>query len=201
MIELRNIQKSYGTQQVLAGVDLTLEKGKTAMLFGENGSGKTTLLRILSGTLSMDQGTLSFENEFVDTRSIEWKSRLGFMPTSMPQMNGFNARDFIHWINSIRKTTLDTHIIEAFSIDAFFRVDIQRLSSGQKKKLLLYSAIAHRPQLLVLDEPEANLDPESKKNFRKLITQIKKQAYILEASHSSRGDVNYLLDQGKIQRH
>ena len=205
MIQFQAVEKRFRRQQVLAGVELTIERGHRVALVGSNGAGKTTLIRCLLGEYLHDGRVLVGGLEPRQNRD-EVLSRIGFVPQLPPplkmpvhQLVRFAASlcnaDPMHMSGVAERLGLD---LEQFRNHAFVK-----LSGGQKQKLLIAIALGRDSDILVLDEPAANLDPEARQIFFTMLAERQDSAAMLISSHrldEVAALVNRVieLDQGRV---
>lgn len=173
VISTRQLKKSFGSKSVLQGVDLNVPAGAVVGLVGTNGSGKSTLIKCLLGLLRPTAGTISLLGEEPWNLSASAKSRLGYVPQIVrlyPWMKvrhvvAYTSAFYDGWDSDWAETLLD-------------RWDLPRdhrvgpLSPGQLQKLALVLALGYRPELLVLDEPVASLDPVARREFLRSLLEL-----------------------------
>ncbi len=160
LVELRAVTKSYGIHRVLQGVDLAIARGAVTAVIGPNGAGKTTLNKILLGLVRPDGGTLHFDG--VDMQQgIRHRERFGYMPQAARFPENFSARDVLAVLGDLRGAgrPRDDSLLDAFALSAFMDQPIRSLSGGQRQRLNAVAAFLFTPDLLLLDEPTAGLDP------------------------------------------
>ena len=173
VIRLSGVRKQFGTKTVLAGVDLSIPRGSVVGLLGTNGAGKTTLLKCLLGLLRIDEGEAVLMGDDSWSLSAETKSRLGYVPQqprlqpwmTAQQMIGYTAAFYSNWDYDYANDLADRWHIPGTQ-------RISSLSTGQTQKLVLILALGHRPELLILDEPLASLDPVARREFLKSLLAI-----------------------------
>jgi len=166
VLECQNLTKSYGKKEVLRGVSLALEPGTVVGLLGKNGAGKTTLIKCVLGLIRPDAGTVTLLSEPAWTLSAEAKARLGYVPQTVVLYPWMKVRHMIDYTASFYPRW--NH---AFINDLLARWELPddsrvgTLSPGQLQKLAILLALGHEPELLVLDEPAAALDPVARREF------------------------------------
>jgi len=175
IVELRDIHRSMGRgEEVLHGVDLAIEPGEVVALLGSNGAGKTTLLRIALGLLHPHRGTVKLFGLGFQEAAVEIKRRLGYvsedqiLPSFMTVDGVFEVHRalFPTWDRS-----LESRLRHRFNL-VYGRTQISSLSKGQKRQVALLCAVAHRPELLILDEPASGLDPRARIEIRNLLRRL-----------------------------
>ncbi|MDR1421716.1 MAG: ABC transporter ATP-binding protein [Coriobacteriales bacterium] len=176
LVELQGIEKRFGTQEVLRGIDLTLCAGTITGLLGPSGCGKTTLVNLIVGLSRASVGSV----EVLGTRPPFAKVRhqLGFMPQQEALYDDLTATQNLRFFGSIfgmRASALTAaipHVLQTVRLEDTGRKLVERFSGGMKRRLSLAVALLHAPRLLVLDEPTVGLDPEHRlelwRGFREL---------------------------------
>ncbi|MCU7916564.1 MAG: ABC transporter ATP-binding protein [Candidatus Thiodiazotropha sp. (ex Gloverina cf. vestifex)] len=185
MIQFENIIKRFRRHQVLKGINLTIERGHRVALVGSNGAGKTTLIRCLLGEY-ICEGRVLVDN--MDPRYNRRKvlSKVGFVPQLPPPLRMPVGR-LIRFSASLCDTDPRRMVEVAgqlgFDADHFHNQPFVKLSGGQKQKMLIAIALGRESELLVMDEPAANLDPEARHIFFRLLAEKKNRAAMLISSH------------------
>ena len=187
-IDIRDLKKSYGSRAVLTGVNLQVPPGAVVGLMGTNGSGKSTLIKCLLNLLHTDSGTASLLG--CDSRHLSpaAKERLGYVPQVVylyPWMKvryviGYTASFYAHW----DRAWCD-ELVRRWHVPLDLRVSA--LSTGQLQTLALALALGHKPELLVLDEPVASLDPIARREFLRSLLELSGQGSktVLFSTHIS----------------
>lgn len=205
MIQIRNLRKRLGRRDVLQGLDLEITRGQRVALIGSNGAGKTTLIRCLLGEYTRD-GEVSLVGRDPRHYRTEVLRHVGFVPQLPPPLK-MPVGQLIRYVSSLCSAQSD-HIAEVaarlgFDVARFRHQPFVRLSGGQKQKLLIATALGRDTDVLILDEPAANLDPEARGTFFELLAERQKEAVMLISSHrldEVAALVNRVieLDQGKV---
>ena len=205
MIRFHQVVKRFQRTDVLAGIDLEIEPGDRVALVGSNGAGKTTLIRCLLGEYQC-QGQVSVNGQDPRQQRTEILKHVGFVPQISPPLKmpvgqlirfaaGVSDSDPSRMLAVSQQLGLDA--------DRIRRQPFNKLSGGQKQKLLISIALGRDCDLLVLDEPAANLDPEARHTFFQLLAARQAQVAMLISSHrldEVAALVNRVveLDQGRI---
>jgi len=167
ILELENIHRSYERGvKVLAGVDLDLEPGEVVGLLGANGAGKTTLIRIAMGLLLPQQGRVRVLGMEHDRDSVEIKRRVGYVSEDQILPPFLRVGDVVELYRSLYPSwdlDLETRLAQRFELSK--RTRVSTLSKGQARQVAVLCAVAHRPELLILDEPAGGLDPAARREF------------------------------------
>lgn len=172
-LELSGISFSYDETDVLNGTDLRLERGTVTGLLGRNGSGKTTLMQIALGLLHADRG----EARVYDVPSLDSpadvRKRIGYVPQIFDSFDWMKVNDCVEFVASFYEDDWDSELI-ARLIKEWRLADrkIGELSPGDQQKVSILLAIGHTPDLLILDEPVARLDPAARREFLRLLVEM-----------------------------
>ncbi len=185
MIELIGVNKHFGKLQALKGVNAHFQKGECIALIGPNGCGKTTLIKSILGMVLPDSGEIlvlgnSIHNQF------EYRKQIGYMPQIGRYPQNMTIGQVISMIQTIRKDVkkCDTELLEKFSLTEMYDKRMHTLSGGTTQKVSATLAFLFNPQILILDEPTAGLDPLSAEILKDKIVQEKKNGkLILITSH------------------
>jgi ABC-2 type transport system ATP-binding protein len=205
MIQFQAVEKRFRRQRVLAGIDLTIEQGHRVALVGSNGAGKTTLIRCLLGEY-LHEGQVLVDGLAPREHRREVLARMGFVPQLPPPLK-MPVGQLVHFAASL--CDADPGQIQAVAerlgldVAAFRRQPFVKLSGGQKQKLLIAVALGRQADILVLDEPAANLDPEARRVFFEMLAERESSAAMLISSHrldEVAALVNRVieLDQGRV---
>ena len=187
VLTLNNIHRSYKKgREALRGVSLSVEPGEVVGLIGRNGAGKTTLLRIAAGILKPHQGSVEVFGLDPWDHGVEVKRRFGYVAETQVVPAHLSVRNLIDLHKDLYPTwdeALERDLLKRLAIDESSRIDA--LSKGEARKAILLCAIAHRPELLILDEPAGGLDPSARREFLEVSIELLSQggSTILFSSH------------------
>ena len=159
-IEIRQLCKSYGRRVGVENVSLSVPRGAIFGFLGPNGAGKTTTIRALLGLIRKDSGSATVLGENCWSRSPRIKAQVGYLPGDLRLYSWMNAGSAVRLVSRIRKIDIlpeADRLLDAFELDR--RVRVKNMSRGMRQKLGLVLALAHRPAVVILDEPTASLDP------------------------------------------
>lgn len=174
MVELRGLNLAYGALPVLKNLDWTLFQGQVVGLLGRNAAGKTTMLESLLGLRDIQQGTVNLFGTSVCKLDDTQRARLGYVPQRSDLFEAFTAEQLLNYFRSFYprwNTTKVDGLLSRWDIPR--TTQISKLSGGQQQRLSIIRALAHEPDLLVLDEPVASLDPAGRRDFlRELVDQV-----------------------------
>ena len=185
MLEVKDLHCSYGTTQVLKGVDLTVNKGEVISILGSSGSGKTTLLRCISFLQKADSGTIrfgDFEKDITKLRHSEIRAlrmKMGYVFQNFNLFRNMTVRQNVleglitaRSVDRAEAEKITDEVLE--KVGMLHRSDFypDQLSGGQQQRVAIARAIAFRPEVLLFDEPTSALDPELTREVLNTITQL-----------------------------
>ena len=205
-ISITNLTKTFGSKPALRGVNLEIPLGATVGLLGANGAGKTTLIKCALGLLRPTSGQCALLGEEVWSLSAAAKARLGYVPQVISLYPWMRVRELIQYTASFYATwnaELTDRLVREWDIPLDDRV--RGLSVGQKQKLAILTAVAYQPDLLILDEPAASLDPQARRQFLQLLVELTEpeQRTVLFSTHITSdlervADYVAIMKEGKI---
>lgn len=184
MLELHGVSKSFGSRLVLNEVDLTLPTGSVLGLVGKNGSGKTTLLKCAVGLQRPQHGDVRILGEPAWELSAAGKERLGYVPQNPDLCPWMNIRQIAAYTGAFYprwNKALVERLLRDWELNPEDRVGL--LSVGQTQKLAIILALGHEPDLLVLDEPVASLDPMARRQFLETLLAMVGERTVLFSTH------------------
>ncbi len=205
MIQFSNVTKKFRRNEVLKNIDLSIQRGQRVALVGSNGAGKTTLIRCLLGQYNFIGDVTIDDMDPRQSRQLVL-SKVGFVPQLPPPLR-MPVGQLIKFASSLCAADPEEmiHVAQQLGFDAvhFKHQPFVKLSGGQKQKLLIAIALGRDSELLVMDEPAANLDPEARHILFKLLAEKQKTSAMLISSHrldEVASLVNRVveMDQGKI---
>jgi ABC-2 type transport system ATP-binding protein len=212
-VEVAGVTRRFGRTQAVAGVDLQAGPGVLGLL-GPNGAGKTSLLRMLATVIAPSSGTLQLLGR--DPRGYaqrkEVRRRLGYLPQSLGYYPGFTVAEFVEYFALLKEMPpaqvprAVAAAVEATGLGGQARAKLRTLSGGMLRRAGIAQAIVNEPDLLLLDEPTAGLDPEQRVAFRALLRDLGERATVVVSTHLVE-DVGaacsqvVLMDAGRIVFH
>ena len=196
MIQIEKVNKSFGAQQVLKDVSLTIPEGQVLGLLGPNGAGKSTLMKILIGLWKADSGMVSTP------------PRIGYLPENNPLYEEMYVIEYLRFMAEItgvesRKSKVE-RLIDMVGLTPECHKHIRELSKGYRQRVGLAQALLGDPQLLILDEPTTGLDPNQLVEIRSLIRSLGKDRTVILSTHIMQEvremcDRVVILDRGEIK--
>lgn len=185
MIEIKDINKKFGKLEVLKNVNLSCRKGECIALIGPNGCGKTTLIKSILGMVLPDKGSIEFNGKSI-LKEFLYRENIGYMPQIGRYPDNMTIGQIIEMIKTIRNSNqeLDEELLKAFELDKMFDKQMRTLSGGTTQKVSAVLAFLFNPDVLILDEPTAGLDPLASEILKeKIIKEKEKGKLILITSH------------------
>lgn len=197
-VEIKCLNKYYGKKHILKDINITFENGVYGLI-GPNGVGKTTFLHILLSLLNFDKGKI-IVGDGIKFGSDEFIRKIGYLPQYPTFYPAFTAYDFLYYMCILKD--IDNNIIHDKVEDLLKMVNlseekdthIRAFSGGMKQRLGIAQALINNPELLVLDEPTAGLDPKERIRFRNIISRLSKDRIIIFSSHII-SDIEYIADK------
>lgn len=186
MIIATNVSKQFGKLKVLDNISVNCNKGECIALIGPNGSGKTTFIKSILGMVVPDSGFITFNGKNIIHDWI-YRQHIGYMPQIGRYPENMTIGQVIDMMKDIRHnstTVLDTDLVEAFNLDKLVQKRMRTLSGGTRQKVSASLAFLFNPDVLILDEPTAGLDPVASEILKdKIIAEKKKGKLVLITSH------------------
>lgn len=187
-LQLTEIKKYYKSVKALNSVSLEMQGDRIIVLLGVNGAGKTTLMRIMAGLENPDSGKYLFNHQSIDAKALRQVSTLVFQKTAMFSMNVYDNLAFGLKIRDGPKEEIPKKVAEALHavrLSGFEKRRAKKLSGGEQQRIALARAFLLDSQVLLLDEPTANLDPNSATIIEKaIISKKSSQRIIVMATHN-----------------
>ena len=207
-LNIRALKKSFGMKPVLRGIDLTLYAGERMALLGANGAGKTTLLRILAGLTRVEGGSITIDGLDLASQTREVRCKVGFVAHQPYLYDDLTAQEnllFFARMYAVKQPQeRATFLLRYVGLSKKGRERASSLSRGQLQRLAIARALLHRPQLLLLDEPETGLDQEGLELLNALLKEHQEQGgTLLFTTHdlpdaAERSDQIVMLRNGRV---
>jgi ABC-2 type transport system ATP-binding protein len=209
-LQMENITKNFKDKDVLKGITLGMENGVYGLL-GPNGAGKTTMIRILSDVLQPTSGRILINGQDKNTCGDEYRAKIGYLPQDMSFYSDFTGRDYLMYVAALKgvPTECVKATIHTLANNVGLEKDLNRrcvtYSGGMQRRLGIAQALLDDPEILILDEPTAGLDPHERIKFRNIISSYSKDRLVLLSTHIV-SDVDsiakqiMMMEYGKINR-
>ena len=184
-VEVENLVKRFGVEEILGGLDLTVEEGEIFGLIGPSGSGKSTFMRILTGYLTPSEGKVEVLDKTPSSFTSKDRRRMGYMPQGFvlyPELSIRQNLNFVAGLYGLRFGERRRRVRESLEFVELWehrRKTAQNISGGMQRRLQLAAAIVHEPELLFVDEPTANLDPILRRRFWEEFRHLREQGKTL----------------------
>ncbi len=209
MIEVQGLTKYYGDRLAIADVSFSVPRGQVLGFLGPNGAGKSTTMRILAGYISASEGRASIAGFDVFAKPVAARRRVGYLPQSAPLYNEMRVDRYLDFackvrgVHPRRRGERIDHAIEVCGLTERRHDVIGRLSGGLRQRVGLAQAVVHDPDVLILDEPTAGLDPAQTRETRDLIVELGRQHTVILSSHilsdvSATCDRVLIINRGRL---
>src|SRR6266850_6677265 len=208
MLKIRDLKKTYGNRiQALKGIDLDVPSGMFGLL-GPNGAGKTTLMKILATLLEPDSGTAEMNGVDLISRKDEARRMLGYLPQEFGLYSTLTAEQTLDYFaklkgvwNAKERAGLIDELLERVNLSSARRQRVGVFSGGMRQRLGIAQAIIGQPELLIVDEPTAGLDPEERVRFHNVLAETSSEGTVVILSTHIVSDVSNLCSHMAIIRH
>ena len=213
MIRLEGITKHYGSFVAVDHISLEVPRGVLYGCLGPNGAGKTTLLRMIAGILKPTDGRVLIGNDDIQDTPISAKMRLGFIPDRPFVYDKLTGAEFLRFVAGLYGQEGDAverriaELLEVFELSSWKDELIEAYSHGMRQKLIISSALIHRPECIVVDEPMVGLDPKGARLLKDIFRQfVDRGGTVLMSTHTlevaeAMCDQIGILQHGKIVAH
>ncbi len=209
-LTIENISKNFGKKQALNGVSFELENGVYGLL-GPNGAGKSTLIRILVGVMDASSGEVFMNGKNRKSCDREYRSKLGYLPQSLNFYPEFSGLDYLRFVAALKgcESGVTENKIRDLAEQVGLSRDLHRkcinYSGGMKRRLGIAQALLNNPEILILDEPTAGLDPHERIRFRNLVSIFSRDRTVLLSTHivsdiDSIAKQTVMIKNGKVGR-
>ena len=208
MLEIRDLKKNYGKYQVLNGLDMTVPDGSLFGFVGPNGAGKTTTLKIMVGLLEADGDTVSYDG--FSFQEEGWERHVGYVPDFFGVYDNLKVWEYMEFFAScyglegLKARKRCSALLEQIGLEDKEEFYVDGLSKGMKQRLCLARALIHDPEVLILDEPMAGLDPRTRFDFRETLKDLSDQGKTIVLSSHVLSELSELctdvgiIDQGRM---
>ena len=185
MITIKDLRKSYGKNEVLKGINLTINEGDIYAFVGSNGAGKTTTIKSMLGILPFDSGDVLYDDLSIKTDGLKIKEELAYIPDNPDIYEHLTGLEYLNFIADMYETSEEyrNEKIREYSkeleIDTKLNDKIGSYSHGMKQKIVIISALIHDPKVIIMDEPFVGLDPISTHTLKEIMKKLTKEGKII----------------------
>jgi ABC-2 type transport system ATP-binding protein len=189
MISVEGVSKRYGRVLAVDQLSFGVERGEVVGFLGPNGAGKTTTMRMITGTLQPDEGRVLLDGVPVVDDPTAAKRRIGYLPEANPLYDDLLVSEYLDYVADLRGLSREdaragvAAAVEETGIAEVFYRPIGECSKGYRQRIGLASAILHRPEVLILDEPTEGLDPNQRVEIRRLVANLGRERTVLLSTH------------------
>ncbi len=187
-LKIQNLTKQYGSFTALDHVSFTLKEGVTGLL-GANGAGKSTLMKLMTDNLKRTEGDIFWNGTDILKMGAKWRSLIGYTPQLQGLYDDFSAKEFLYYMSALKgirrrdAKAQTAKLLEVVNLTDAAHRKIGTFSGGMRQRVLLASSLLGEPQVVILDEPTAGLDPEERIRLRNYIADIARDRIVLLATH------------------
>ena len=185
MIEIKNVTKKYGEKIAVNNVSFTVNDGDIFAFIGHNGAGKTTLIKSIVGIHDFDEGDILINGKSIKKDPVGCKKLMAFVPDNPETYEHMKAIDYINFICDMYDIDTETRTknikkyAKLFDMEDKLNDTIDSYSHGMKQKIVLISALAHNPKILIMDEPFVGLDPKAVFDIKEVLNEMVKEGKIV----------------------
>lgn len=196
MIDIKELNMSYGKSGALNNINLNLERGQVVALMGPNGSGKSTLLKSILGLVIPQKGKIVVNETDIENNYL-YRNSIGYMPQLVNYPENLKVKELFNILKDIRSgiTEIDEELLEKFRIHEIYDKFFGQLSGGFKQRVAASIAFLFVPDILILDEPTASLDPLSTEIMKSKILETKKENKLIIISSHIISEMDELADR------
>lgn len=204
VVEIKDLDFSYGPRKILNGLDFSMEKGENAVIVGDNGSGKSTLLKLILGELKKEAGIIKINDKDIEDTSVYEK--VGYVPQlqiidqiafpvtclELVVLNKYRAFGFLK-IPDPKSKEKARQVLNQLGLQEYINTPVNRLSGGLKQRTIIARALINEPEILILDEPTVGIDDKSKDHFIELLKDMldNKDLSVILVTH----ELDYILEK------
>jgi ABC-2 type transport system ATP-binding protein len=205
ILEVKNLQKTYGEQKAVDGISFNVERGEVFGILGPNGAGKTTTLEMIETLREIDGGTATIDGIDVATNPYKIRSIIGVQPQTPGFQDKTKLTELIQMFAAAYGEKVDPKkFLDEVNLGDKADAYVEQLSGGQRQRFSIVAALVHNPKVFFLDEPTTGLDPQARRNLWKLIEDVRDRgiSVILTTHYMDEAEVLCdriaIMDQGKI---
>ena len=187
-LSIEQISKHFGSKSAVNNISVSFQPGLYGLL-GANGAGKTTLMRMICDILKPTSGRILYDGKEIENLGEDYRNLLGYLPQDFGYYPDFTAKEYLDFIaaikgiNGTKAKKKVVQLLETVNLSNVAGKKIRTFSGGMKQRLGIAQAVLNDPQILVLDEPTAGLDPKERIRFRNLISELAKNKIVILSTH------------------
>ncbi|MDR7869732.1 MAG: ABC transporter ATP-binding protein [Tissierellaceae bacterium] len=190
IISIKGLRKSYGSKEVLKGINIEVSRGEVIGYIGPNGAGKSTTVKIMLGLITDFEGEINILGQDIRSGEVDYKAKIGYVPETAEIYENLTAREYLTFIGELYGMDYELadekamKLMELFGIGDVYHSRISSFSKGMKQKTLIISALLNNPDILFLDEPLTGIDANSVMVFKEVLDKLAKEGKtIFYSSH------------------
>ena len=190
MIEIKNVTKKYGDKKALDNISFTVNDGEIFAFIGHNGAGKTTLIKSIVGIHDFEEGDIIIDGVSIKENPLECKKKIAYVPDNPETYEHMKGIDYLNFICDMYEIDQDTREKNIKKYASIFEIEdkltdtIESYSHGMKQKIVLIAALAHNPDILIMDEPFVGLDPKAVFDIKEILNEmIKDKKIVFYSTH------------------
>jgi ABC-2 type transport system ATP-binding protein len=197
VLKVIKLKKVIDKEKILDNVSFEVPKGKLCAFIGHNGAGKTTTIKSILSLYQYDSGEILING--INSKKISSHKALGYVPEkeNFPKIKAIVFLKMMAQLYDVPKNIMEERIEyykRIFSLENRLNINLSSMSSGQKKKIMIIQSLLHDPQLLIMDEPTENLDPDTRDIFYRLVAKLKKQGKTIFISTHNLDEIENFAD-------
>ncbi|MGI6767341.1 MAG: ABC transporter ATP-binding protein [Lentihominibacter sp.] len=203
-LKIENISKHFKDKKAVNDVNLTLTPGVWGLL-GANGAGKTTMMRMIADIMKSTSGKVLYNGKDIVALGEEYRNVFGFLPQDFGYPRDFSVKDYLEYIAALKDIPKDTakrrinYLLDVLTLSDVKNKRISKLSGGMRRRVGIAQAMLNEPEVLILDEPTAGLDPGERVRFRNFISEFAHERIVLISTHIV-SDIEYIATQTAIMK-
>ena len=203
-LKLYEVQKTYKDKTAVKPISYTFSNGIYGLL-GENGAGKTTLMRLICGILQPTEGNICCDGMAIAQMGAEYRRLLGYLPQELGYYDNFTAERFLRYLAALKALPVEyseqkiQELLDLVELQNDKKKKLKTFSGGMLRRVGIAQALLNDPEILILDEPTAGLDPKERVRFRNIISSLGKEKIVLLSTHIV-SDIEYIADQILIMK-